>query len=373
MTIGNKNDQCLFFTVKTYIDWGDSMKKIHSSTFDIDMMIELQKKIIPDLHETLIERYNILRLIHYYQPIGRRQLSSILDIGERVIRGEVSLLRDKGLIEINAEGMKITDIGENTLEGLNFFIHRFKGLRDVEEEVAKKLRIRKVIVVPGLMQDEEIALKEVGKAAANYLKSMLQGKMIIGITGGGTMAALAEEMTKDQGKNHDVVVVPARGGLGKDVDKQSNTVAAKIANKLGGTYKLFYMPDNIDKNLIPTLSGDPMIKEVVEYIEKIQTLVFGIGRADKMASRRGLTPQDVQELIEKGAVSEAFGYYFNKNGETVREVSTIGMTLDKFKKLENIIGVAAGADKAEALVSISNLNPNLVMVVDENLAQQILK
>nr|WP_279288955.1 sugar-binding domain-containing protein [Anaerosolibacter carboniphilus] len=269
--------------------------------------------------------------------------------------------------------MKITKIGENTLEGLNFFIHRFKGLRDVEEEVAKKLKIKKVIVVPGMIQDEEIALKEVGKTAANYLKNMIQGKMIIGITGGGTMAALAEEMTKEQGKSYDVVVVPARGGLGKDVDKQSNTIAAKIANKLGGTYKLFYMPDNIDKNLLPTLSGDPMIKEVVEYIEKIQMLIFGIGRADKMAMRRGLNPMEVQGLIENGAVSEAFGYYFNKNGETVREVSTIGMSLDKFKKLEHIIGVAVGADKAEALVSISNLNPSLVMVVDENLANQILK
>jgi central glycolytic genes regulator len=336
-------------------------------------MIELQKKIIPDLHETLIERYNILRLIHYYQPVGRRQLSSILDIGERVIRGEVSLLRDQGLIEINAEGMKITDIGENTLEGLNFFIHRFKGLRDVEEEVAKKLKIKKVIVVPGMIQDEEIALKEVGKTAAIYLKSMLQGKLIIGITGGGTMAALAEEMTKEQGRSHDVVVVPARGGLGKDVDKQSNTIAAKIASKLGGTYKLFYIPDNIDKNLLPTLSGDPMIKEVVEYIEKIQVLIFGIGRADKMASRRGLDSVEVQDLIDNGAVSEAFGYYFDKNGEIVREVSTIGMSLDKFKKLDHIIGVAVGADKAEALVSISNLNSSLVMVVDENLAMQILK
>ncbi|KXG78875.1 sugar-binding transcriptional regulator [Thermotalea metallivorans] len=349
------------------------MKLIHKEDCDIDTVIALQKKIIPDLHEIFMKRYDILRLIHYYQPVGRRQLSSILGIGERVIRGEVALMKNQGLIEIRAEGMNTTAIGENTLEGLSVFIHRFKGLRDLEEEVGERLQIKKVIVVPEMIQDGEIALKEIGKAAANYLKSTVQSKMIIGITGGSTMAAVAEEMGKEQGKFQDVIVVPARGGLGKDVDKQANTIAAKIAGKLGGTYKLLYMPDNIDKNVFSTLSEDPVIKDVMEYIEKIQVLIFGIGRADKMAIRRGLSPAELQDLAQKGAVSEAFGYYFNRNGEIIREVNTIGVSLKKFKELKLVIGAAAGAEKAEAVVAISRLNANLVLVIDESLAREILK
>lgn len=53
-------------------------------------ILELQKKIVPELVETLEKRYNVLRTIYYNQPIGRRVLANELKIGERVVRNEVS-------------------------------------------------------------------------------------------------------------------------------------------------------------------------------------------------------------------------------------------------------------------------------------------
>ena len=52
-------------------------------------ILDLQRKIVPELVEVLEKRYNVLRTIFYNQPIGRRMLASELNLGERVVRNEI--------------------------------------------------------------------------------------------------------------------------------------------------------------------------------------------------------------------------------------------------------------------------------------------
>ncbi|QZY57327.1 sugar-binding transcriptional regulator [Crassaminicella profunda] len=339
---------------------------------EIDQWIEIQKRIVPEFVETLINRYKMLRLIHYYQPIGRRNLASELGMGERIVRKEVNVLKEQGFIDIKAEGMNITKFGYTSLEVLRRYIHRFKGLNGIEEEVVEKLKIKKVLIVPGFYDEDELVLREIGRVASVYLKSVLESQTVIGITGGQTMAMIAQEMGEEEIKQSDIAVIPARGGLGKNVENQANTIAAKVAKKLNASYNLLHMPDNISKELLKSLSEDPNIKEVVDYIQKIGVLVFGIGRADKMAIRRGLRQEKINSLKEQGAVAEAFGYYFNKDGEIIQEVNTVGVSLNHYKEMQHVIGVAAGTEKAEAIIAISRLNENLTLVIDEGLAREIL-
>lgn len=346
------------------------MKKL---PMDTKAMMELQKRLVPEIIDKLIERYEILSLIHYNQPIGRRGLAHIMELGERIIRSEVSILKDQGFVEINVEGMKLTEFGENTLEALKDMIHSFKDLDSFERAVAKHLRIKKVIIIPNVHKSGQVVLKEVGKGTAHYLRSILENQMVIGVTGGETMSMLAAEMPDSTTRVLDMTVVPARGGMGKEVEKQANTIAANLAKKLKASYKLLHMPDNISKGVMESLTEEPSVKDVMEYIQKIRTLVFGIGRADKMAQRRGLDEALIKMLLDKGAVAEAFGYYFNKNGEIIHEVNTVGVSLEQYKKLNYAVAAAAGEEKAEAVIAISKLNKNLVLVVDESLAKEILK
>ncbi|WP_129596216.1 sugar-binding transcriptional regulator [Anaerophilus nitritogenes] len=340
--------------------------------FCVADFIQTQKKIAPEMVKLLMDRYHILRLISYHQPIGRRSLSAFLQISERVIRKEVNILKDQNLIEIKAEGMNITESGYTSLEVLRSFIHILKNLNSIEEEVAQKLEIKKVIVVPGLYDEDEFILREIGKVASKYFKSILKDHMIVGVTGGTTISMVADEMIEEDLKHH-MMIVPARGGLGKNAENQANHITAKIARKLNCPYELLHMPDNISKDLLESLSKDPNTKEVVDYIKQIHVLLFGIGRADKMAKRRGLSNEKIEELNKKCAVAEAFGYYFNLKGKIIEEVNSVGVSLQTYKNIKNPIGVAAGKEKALAIMPISKLNTNLTLIIDEGLAQEILK
>src|SRR5699024_4096996 len=171
------------------------------------------------------KRYDILRGINYNQPIGRRTVANNLNMGERTVRTEVNILKEQGLLSIEPMGMYVTQEGKNLLEDLTEVIHKVKGLSELERKMEKLLEVENVLIVPGNSDENDLILKDIGKTAALYLKKIIKDNYIIGITGGSTMAQVADEMPKKKSKDN-VLVLPARGGLGKDVETQANSIAA---------------------------------------------------------------------------------------------------------------------------------------------------
>ncbi len=353
-------------------DWSVNLRTKNNSNNNQMDIIETISRVAPDIIKTLEKRYSILRIIKYFEPIGRRSISNKVNISERVVRTEANILKDEGLIEISYEGMKLTTLGKTTIEKLDSIFHNLKGLTDLEMKLKDILGVKDVFIVSGSVDESPLVYKEIGKVAAKHLMKFITKGNIVGLTGGSTVYHVVDEIELSNNQPNDITIIPARGGLGKKVEHQANTLVEKLARKINASYKTLYTPDHLSKNAIKSLKEEPSIKEIVKLIDKIDVLVFGIGRSDAMAKRRGLEEDEINRLIEKGAVSEAFGYYFDKYGNIVHEISTIGISLDKFKSLENIIAVAAGISKAEAIMSISKLNKNLVLVTDENSAKKII-
>ena len=104
--------------------------------FKLQEILELQKKIVPELVNTLEKRYNVLRTIYHNEPIGRRSLAEKLNTGERTVRTEIGFLKEQELIEINPAGLKVNDDGEEIINKLKDFIHEIKKI--IQEENKSK-------------------------------------------------------------------------------------------------------------------------------------------------------------------------------------------------------------------------------------------
>jgi central glycolytic genes regulator len=101
------------------------------------------------------------------------------------------------------------------------------------------------------------------------------------------------------------LVVPARGALGEQVEYQANTVAAVLAGKLGGKYRLLHMPDGVsDQALAAILNSDSNIRDFAEVVSQAEILVYGVGQAERMAIRRGLSADVIAKILQCGAVGE---------------------------------------------------------------------
>lgn len=238
----------------------------------MNKVAELHRKIAPELVAMVEERYNVLRQIQFSQPVGRRTLASALNVGERVIRAQVDFLKDAGLVDFSPLGMTITGEGREILGELAEYVRMLHGLTGLEEELAKQLGLKRLIIIRGDSEAESAVRRELGRTAAAVLGSVLQEDWTVAVSGGSTMAIVAESVHIHAPT---VTVVPARGGLGEQMEYQANTIAAVMARKLGGRYRLLHIPDGVNEEALQViLSADANIRAVAHTIRSAE-----IGRA----------------------------------------------------------------------------------------------
>lgn len=334
-------------------------------------ILKLQSKIVPEMLELLEKRYSILKTIYYNQPVGRRVLAGKMGIGERVVRTEINFLSEQNLIQISTPGMTLTHEGEEIIDKLKEFIHEMKGLSEIEKAIKKNLHIKNVMVIPGSTITDSTVMDEIGRVAAVYVKSLLKDSRILALTGGTSIKKMVDNFPK--GCNFkDLLVVPARGGMGKNVETQANTITANLAIKINANYRLLHVPDILSPAAISAMQNEAGIKEVLDNIHNADILVYGIGRAELMAKRRGFCDTELEKLEGLNAVGEAFGYYFNTEGSVVYKTSTIGIQNEDRMNIKELVAVAAGKQKAEAIIAVERNSINGTLITDEGTALEIM-
>lgn len=335
-------------------------------------ILDIQKQLMPDLMDIMKKRYSILQHILVSGVVGRRTLASSLDMTERVLRGEVDFLKELGLLESDASGMKISESGRQLLEDMQPIIKMAFGLTDLEDSIAKAFHISNVIIVPGDSDTSVFTKKELGRAGAAALRKYVAKDDIIAVTGGSTMAQIANNLAISSSMKGSWFV-PARGGLGESVDMQANTIASIMAKKTGGKYRLLHVPDHLGEEAYQSLIQDPQIQEVVNAVRSCRIVVHGIGDAMVMARRRKVDSDTTSSLRADGALAEALGYYFDRQGNVVHKMPTVGLRLEDLHRVEVVIGVAGGKSKGEAIASVLRHGQEDVLVTDEAAALEIMK
>ncbi|WP_138418378.1 sugar-binding transcriptional regulator [Aquibacillus sediminis] len=335
-------------------------------------LIDLQKKLFPDLLDVMQRRYKILHYIQLMGPIGRRSLSENIAMAERLVRSEIDFLNQHGFIAVTSKGMHLTNAGQTILHELAAFMKDVSRFNVLEQHLKEKLQLDHVIVISGNSDEQDWVKQELGEACVNYLSFILQSNQTIAVTGGTSIAAVANEMAPfPNAKN--CIFVPARGGLGEQVENQANTICAQMAKKANGKYRLLYVPDPLSEETYHSIIGEPSVREVLELIRDADVVIHGIGDAITMANRRKTSENVLDKLIRGKAVSEAFGYYLDDAGEVVHKVRTVGMQLEDLNDTDYVISIAGGKSKAKAIMSYFKQGKSNVLITDEGAANELLR
>lgn len=330
----------------------------------------LMQKLAPDLAQEIERRALVLERIGALQPVGRRLLAARLNLPEREVRTVASLLKEHGLVSLDAAGMSLTSEANAILPMASRFSRELKGLTGLETALSQRYDGVKVCVAAGDADTDDHVLHEVGRNAASRLRSFLQTGSTLAVTGGSTIHQVAFAIP--QGSPMNVMVVPARGGIGRSLETQANTVACEIAKRLGGHHRMMHLPDRLDEQALAEMRKMREIDETLSLLERADVVLHGVGRADDMARKRQL-PADVEaEVLRKGAVAEAYGCYFDRKGKMVYSASTVSHDLGVLKPNCALIAVAAGARKAEAIDAAMRSRRHAMLVTDEGAANAIL-
>jgi len=331
--------------------------------------LDIFKQIAPDLMDTVKERYLLLRHISDAEPVGRRTLAGLSGLSERVVRSHVEVLRQSGIVQFSQQGISLQPQGRAMLPDLLQCFVRFEHIDELQISLQQKLHLKQVLIVPGDCDRDKTAKEELGRQGALLLSGLLDNTLTVAISGGSTMAEVAHKLPESTAA---ITVVPARGGVGDQVEYQANVIAAAIAGKTGGVYHMLHIPDGLTERALRMLvQSEPQTRKIVMLARKADVILFGIGRADTMASKRHLDAKRQDELLQLGACGEALGYYCNLQGQVVSVTNNVGLSIRELAKNPHVVAVAGGASKAEAIVSVMRACHTGTLVTDEAAASRI--
>ena len=295
------------------------------------------ERIVPEIVSVLKERYKILNHLVYEEPIGRRTLATATDLPERTVRSHIELMRANGLVD---------------------------RINELEHRLTEALHIDRVVITP---TEGTLMVKKLGFTAAKLLQDLLKPNAVVAISGGSTMAAIAEEIPI---LPFNPTVVPARGGVGEVVEYQANVIASVLAERLSGSYKMLHLPDGLSQDSLHMLmTCEPQIKEIGDLISRTDVLLFGIGTAMRMADQRHIADDVRKQLVDNHAVGEALGQYCDIEGKLIYSTNNIGLSLPDVVKVPNVIAVAGGQEKASAIIGVMRACQKGILIIDEQAAE----
>ncbi|MEF9959498.1 MAG: sugar-binding domain-containing protein [Niameybacter sp.] len=337
-----------------------------------DTMLRLEQ-IIPEGMQDFKIRYAVLQTILENEPIGRRLLANLTTYSERTIRTATDLLNKQGLIEVAHSGMIVTTSGKVLLDELYEPLQTLHALSALESEIEILIGARKVTIVPGNVDQDESAKWQIGKAGSNLVLSLLGEDDVVAITGGSTIAKMVELMPAKQKEPTRTTIIPARGSIGKRMEYQANILAGEFAKKINGKHEVLNIPDNLSANSIETIKQEPHIQKTLQKMAKSDMIILGLGDAMKMAKRRNESQEVIALLQHKGAVAEAFRYYFDEKGEVIYSATNIGLDLEMVKRISTRVVLAGGSSKAVALLATKELLKDSYLILDEGAAKKMIE
>src|SRR5690554_3674304 len=99
----------------------------------MERLVRLQQKIAPEFFELVERRYQILRMICFCQPVGRRHVAEHLGLQERAVRNEVEFLKQQGFLIAGSMGMELTEEEEEIFAELESHVKILRGFSQLEE------------------------------------------------------------------------------------------------------------------------------------------------------------------------------------------------------------------------------------------------
>ena len=249
----------------------------------------------------------------------------------------------------------------------------------LSSQLKKALRVRDVQVIG--TDRTETTLTSVGRAAANTLLNVLRPNSTIAISWGRSVEATIVEVQSDSIPG--LKVTQLMGGL--------STVAASsvTAEELGRT-----LAQNLQAQFVPlltpavvsntrtrnTLMKENSIFEVLELAKEASVALVGIGSHGSQGSvevlkQFNLTKSQLQEVTNDYA-GDISARFYNRDGGSVSAAldnRVVGLTLGEIADIPQVIGVAAGAEKALGVLGAARAGLIDTLVIDVACASEVLQ
>lgn len=249
---------------------------------------------------------------------------------------------------------------------------------ELEHVLIKTFGLRDAVVVPPRPAGEDLYLA-LDRGAVGWLKSKLEDGIRIGLGLGRTISHLPRVFEPNGSVNCTFTeIVGAAADHNQEIS--SYNITSKMAELIGGKAEFFYAPTFVSSpSLKEELISEPSIKKSLQRARKSDIILQSVGPVDETALlylHGCLDEDDLVELRSKGAVGDALGHYFDREGRPVPSFTDqlmIGLDLEDLTRIPWSVVIAGGTDKVQVLGAALRGEMFNVAVTDADTARRLLE
>jgi DNA-binding transcriptional regulator LsrR (DeoR family) len=252
-------------------------------------------------------------------------------------------------------------------------------LAELEGDIESAFALRECAVVPTYENTEQM-LSEMAAALSGMLERYLADAMIIGVSWGTTLEAMAKHLSVK--KKREVRIVPIVGAVGVEASgSYTNYVTREFADKIGGINYTINVPavvnSRVEKEVMENVSST---HQIIELAKKARIILVGLSDASigsSLSKTGNFRQEETDYLRTLGVVGNVNLVFLDAAGEYVdnRVDERIVRILDpaRMKTVPIRIGIAFGKSKVQVIASALRGGWINHIVTDEETATQVLR
>jgi DNA-binding transcriptional regulator LsrR (DeoR family) len=251
----------------------------------------------------------------------------------------------------------------------------------LESDLMERFGLNLCIVVPTEAQqstDDLASIKSVAAVGAQYLTTLLGSKKVgqVGIGMGRTIKATIDAMSHLS--RPDLSIVSITGSLTRKLSANPFDVVQKLQAQIGG--EGYFLPVPYLANSIKEKELFRSQESVIELLNRARNsdlFVIGIGSLgddSHLITNQVITRGERDELVSLGAVGDLLGRFLDRNGnlmETELGNMAVGLHFEEIRGAQ-VLGLVGGASKLEATSSALSSGVITDLVIDEQLASEVI-
>ncbi len=250
---------------------------------------------------------------------------------------------------------------------------------DLENKIEKRFGINRAVVTETGMNYEETK-KYIGRAAADCFEELNNDNDVIGVAWGSSTLEMIKSLPQKIHRKNIKVVQMVGGSYLITVDVGAPELTRRISNIFNAKSYYLHAPSIVNsKKAKDILLSEDGIKRTFEMFKRINFALVGIGSTSPLPPTimdriKSIDKADLNG-ITKNCVGDINLHFYDKNGiecKNILQDKVIGISLEELRRVRNVMAIAGGEQKIDAIYSALKSRLINIIVTDYKTAKSIL-
>ncbi|AXK46966.1 sugar-binding transcriptional regulator [Brachybacterium saurashtrense] len=300
--------------------------------------------------------------LYYEQGRSQTEIAHELDLSRSNVSRILSQAKERGIVEITIHDPDGPPRRDEALEA---------ALR-----AAFSLREAHVVSAP-----RAPAMESVAREGAAVLAQRVATVRSIGVSWGQTVQSVVAELETLRPRPTPAVLPLVGGHSTLDQFDSGESVLRVLASRLGATPRTLYAPAVLESaTAVATLRGESSIGEVLAAAAQVELALVGIGSLGRHSSPLVLGLMRLSEaeraaFAAQNPVGDVCGRFVDADGVPLgapTDQRVLALTFSQLLRIPEVVGVAAGPEKAPGVLGVLRSGVIDTVVVDVDLAREVL-